>query len=166
MRNELAEEITRLVSIPDVLKRYGYDTGRNKRIPCPLHDGKNANFSYTDHVYHCWTCGASGNVIQLVMHLFGLRFGQALVKINCDFGLGLASQRPAYRERIQMQEERKIREAEKRFKMQRREEYLSVCNLYRVLYTVFLSEVDISGLSEYLDKLEQWLDEHIGEVRN
>ena len=60
MDNQIAERITEQVTVPMVLSRYGYSTSPRKRIPCPLHSGKDPNFCYTDQVFHCWTCGAKG----------------------------------------------------------------------------------------------------------
>lgn len=165
MSNRIAEQITELVSIPDVLNRYGYGLGKNKRIPCPIHNGKDSNFAYTDTVYHCWTCGASGNVINLIRELFGLNFGQALIKINCDFGLGLTSKRPSYRDRVNASKRKKQKKLEKLEKQRKRQEHLKMCNLHRVLFRQMLTGTKIDGLSEYINSLELWLDEHIGEVK-
>ena len=51
----IAEEIKARVKIGDVLFMYGYSASPNskKRIPCPLHNGKDNNFSFTDKIYHC-----------------------------------------------------------------------------------------------------------------
>ena len=87
----IAEEIKARVKISDALFMYGYSTSPNskKRIPCPLHNGKDNNFSFTDKIYHCWVCGEHGDVISLVRKLYGMSFAEACVKINLDFGLGL-----------------------------------------------------------------------------
>lgn len=50
MDNQIAERITEQVTVPMVLSRYGYSTSPRKRIPCPLHSGKDPNFCYTDQV--------------------------------------------------------------------------------------------------------------------
>ena len=39
--------------------------------------------------YHCFGCGASGDVISLVQALFNLPFRDACAKLNEDFSLGL-----------------------------------------------------------------------------
>lgn len=165
MSNRMAEQIVELVSIPDVLRRYGYGLGRNKRIPCPLHSGKDSNFAYTDTVYHCWTCGASGNVISLVKELYGLNFGQALIKLNCDFGLGLTSKKPSYRDCIKASKHKKQKRLEWLEKQRKRQEYLKMCSLHRVLFRQMVMGAKIDGLSEYISNLELWLDEHIEEVK-
>lgn len=166
MSNRIADQITEFITIPDALKRYGYGLGRNHRIPCPIHRGKDANFSYTDAVYHCWTCESRGNVIHLVRAIFGLDFGQALIKINSDFGLGLTKEKSTHRQRIA---ERKHQEKLKQLKQEKRQRqtvYFRNCALYRNLYRLLNNpKYEFDGLAEYLDELENWLDEHIEEVR-
>lgn len=76
------------VKMKDVLEKY-HSGGKRGRAPCPFHNGKDNNLSYTDEVYHCWVCGAKGNVIGFVMDLFHLDFSGAVQKINYDFGLNL-----------------------------------------------------------------------------
>lgn len=84
-----AEEVKARVTVPEVLLRYGLPTSSRGRIPCPIHQGEDPNFAYTDERFHCFVCGAGGSVIDLVMGLFGLTYPQALVRLDEDFGLGL-----------------------------------------------------------------------------
>ena len=44
---------------------------------------RNLLLLYTDQVYHCWSCGAKGDVIGLVMELFGIGFEPALIQSAC-----------------------------------------------------------------------------------
>jgi hypothetical protein len=67
------EEIKRRVTIEDILIDCGYNPRKN-RMACPLHDGNNpTSFSFTDHAYHCFSCGAAGGLLDLA---------QALLKVN------------------------------------------------------------------------------------
>lgn len=84
-----AEEVKARITVPEVLLRYGLPTSSRGRIPCPIHQGEDPNFAYTDERFHCFVCGAGGSVIDLVMGLFGLTYPQALVRLDEDFGLGL-----------------------------------------------------------------------------
>jgi len=77
-----------MVSMHDVLNRY-HRTGKRGRVDCPIHNGKDNNFCYTDKVYHCWVCGAKGNVIDFVMTLFRLPYIDACRKLNEDFNLNI-----------------------------------------------------------------------------
>ena len=110
----IAEEIKAQVKICDVLFMYGYSASPNskKRIPCPLHNGKDNNFSFTDKIYHCWVCGEHGDVISLVRKLFSLSFAEACVKINLDFGLGLpCGEKMSLRDKYRLGKKAKERKA-------------------------------------------------------
>ncbi len=57
------------VTVRDVLKSFGIEAACG-RIPCPIHGGKNQTaFSINEHTFCCFSCGASGGLIQLTMHL-------------------------------------------------------------------------------------------------
>ena len=71
----------------DVLVRYGFTPKR--RMPCPLHNGKNNNFEVKEHSFMCYSQCGGGDVITFVQKLFSLPFQDALKKIDVDFGLNL-----------------------------------------------------------------------------
>ena len=126
-----AEIITGTVTMRDVLSRY-HNLGKKNRCSCPIHNGKDNNFAYTDKVFHCWTCGAKGNVISFVMQMFNLNFRQALMKINIDFGLNLSLQasRQSAETQQRADEIRKVRQAEYEKKMQKEREYDKLISEY------------------------------------
>lgn len=164
MDHMMAEKISDRVTIPMVLSQYGYLTSRKKRIPCPLHSGKDANFCYTDRVFHCWSCGEKGNVIGLVMKLHGITFLQAVMKINQDFHLGLSTQKPTYRERQQMAEQKRLLRCFDRWNEEKRGYYRALCVLHRELFRRMAqgeAEPDIVALQ---GDLELWLEDNIEEV--
>jgi len=99
----ISDMIYGLVKLPDVLQKY-HHLGRGNRIDCPIHHGKDHNFCYTDEVFHCWSCGAKGNVISFVMQLFDISFNDAAVRINNDFGLGLP-----FNKKLTMREKQEFR---------------------------------------------------------
>ena len=84
-----ADVIKSSVTMPEVLTMYGLPTGRYNRIPCPLHQGIRKNFSYKNHGFVCYVCGASGDVITFTELYFGLDFRNACRKLDEDFHLGL-----------------------------------------------------------------------------
>lgn len=85
---KVTELIYGMVSMHDVVERY-HRPGKRGRTNCPIHNGKDNNFCYTDKVYHCWVCDARGNVVDFVMTLFGLSYIDACRKINEDFNLNI-----------------------------------------------------------------------------
>ena len=174
---KISEQINELITIPDILQKYGYGTSRNHRIPCPLHHGKGSNFSYNDQVFQCWTCGAKGNSIGLVMQLFGLAFGQALVRINNDFGLGLTNEKPSLKQIAAEKKQIKERKQARLERVKLREEYLEQVNVYQYLqksiykhsptdpeqdsdewHSIFVYAAQNIGI------LENWLDENINRI--
>lgn len=88
---DIAQAIRDTVTMDDVLDAYcpGIQR-RNHRMPCPIHNGKDPNFSYTRTGYKCFVCGASGDVVAFVMDITGLRSrADAMRRINADLRLGL-----------------------------------------------------------------------------
>lgn len=58
------------------------DNGREQRIPCPIHAGKNNNFSLSsDNKFHCFKCGASGSGSIDFCVALGFSFNEALEEI-------------------------------------------------------------------------------------
>lgn len=165
MSSGIAEKIADAVTMSEVLRRYGYPEGRGRRIPCPIHRGKKPNFSYTDKVFHCWTCGAKGNVIQFVMQLFSINFGQAVLKINLDFELGLTAKKPTYRERKALAENARIQRNFDCWKCELGNRYLQFTMAYSVLYRQVLMEPENKLLADYVSNLELLLDKNMEEVR-
>lgn len=88
MKFNFSDEIMERIKMADVIKFY-HKEGRQNRTSCPFHNGKDNNFCYDGVVYHCWVCGAKGNVISFVMNLFSTDYKTAIKKINEDFKLGL-----------------------------------------------------------------------------
>ena len=67
------EEVKALNSIPDVLMRYGIEVKRG-RCKSICHDGKHYTAKVSDGLYHCFKCGESMDIFDIVMHMD-----------NCDF---------------------------------------------------------------------------------
>jgi predicted P-loop ATPase len=75
----------------DVLEFYCPSTPRqHHRCPCPIHNGKDYNFSYMDKGYKCFSCGAKGDVITFVQTICEYEYrSDAMRRINSDFRLDL-----------------------------------------------------------------------------
>ena len=87
----ISTEIKKRVSCIDACAQYGIDVNQHGFARCPFHNEKTASFKvYTgDRGFHCFGCGASGTVIDLVMKLFDVSVGDACKRLNDDFRLGL-----------------------------------------------------------------------------
>lgn len=85
-----AEIIYNRVKMDDVIRMYAPNPApRHRRIPCPLHNGTDYNFSFNDSGFCCFVCGRTGGVIRFVMEMFNIDRDAALRKLNADFGIGL-----------------------------------------------------------------------------
>ena len=89
--DEIADAIHYVVTMAEVVARYVPSARpRYNRIPCPLHNGKDYNFSFTRNGYKCFVCGATGDVITFVKDTQGCATRvDAMRKINEDFNLHL-----------------------------------------------------------------------------
>ena len=88
---DIAESIRYSVSMAEVLRVYSPETPiRGKRCPCPLHNGKDYNMSFTATNFHCFVCGESGDVIEFVTKILNLPSrADAMKRMNGDLKLGL-----------------------------------------------------------------------------
>lgn len=83
-----AELIQDKIKMNDVLTMYVARVDKRiGRIACPLHTGKDNNFSFNENLFQCFSCGAKGNVVSFVAQLFGISNKEAMIKIDNDFGL-------------------------------------------------------------------------------
>jgi hypothetical protein len=90
---ELAEEVRRRADIFAVIGRHARVTrrGRNGSACCPFHNEKSPSFHIyggRDAHYHCYGCGAHGDVITFVMQWSNVEFKAALGELADDVGLG------------------------------------------------------------------------------
>ena len=156
----------------DVLERYGFKTSPRGRIPCPLHNGKDANFSYKRDYFHCFVCGAGGSVIDFVMLLFDITFPQAIVRLSTDFNLGLSNDTPTPQERSELIKARR-REAEKKAAIAAKypaiaAEYRDCFEIAKYAPPVLLPDGGIwfhplyAEAVQRMPQLEWWLDENMG----
>ena len=81
---------------------------------CPFHDDKNPSMK-VDQRFHCFGCGADGDVIDFTAKLFDLSPKEAAEKLAQDFGLIYDSQAPPRRRYVrQKNEAQKFRENRQR----------------------------------------------------
>lgn len=88
---DIAEAIRESVTMESVISTYAPELRtRNHRAPCPFHNGKDLNFSYTRTGYKCFVCGASGDVIAFVKEILGYPTRvDSMKRINQDLCLNL-----------------------------------------------------------------------------
>ena len=113
-----------------------FKINRSKRIPCPLHNGTDANCGVKEHYIHCFVCGESADTIKFVMQYFGLNFKDAIAKINTDFSLGFPiGERISLRQRREIEHRQRERQEERNREQMERErleaEYWAAFDLWQ-----------------------------------
>ncbi len=177
----IAEQIKGMLTMEDVLRMYGFETSSYGRIPCPLHNGHDKNFSYNEKFFKCFVCGAGGSVIDFVMKLFDIPFRQAILRINADFALGLTWDKPDPAVRSAVLEARRL-EARRKEKLERlREKRRELAEEHRYWWGVLIDlapteedwvawnihplYVEAVKKQPYLEYLLDELDREIEEVK-
>lgn len=100
----IADEIKSRLTMDDLFAAYGFEKDRGGFIRCPFHSEKTPSLSAYDHgtKWKCFGCGESGDVISFVEKLYNLNFGQAVLRLDTDFGLGLSTRTPGRRQKARL----------------------------------------------------------------
>ena len=69
----LFEKVKALISARTVISDYGVKISKNGMACCPFHNDKHPSMKVTDDHYHCFGCGAHGDVISFVARLKGTK---------------------------------------------------------------------------------------------
>lgn len=158
----LIEQIKTFVSIQDVFDKYvGSESDMHGRYQCPfnhLEDRRNFAIKH-NKMWHCFSCGSSGDQITLVQKLFDLPFNEALLKIAEDFNLATEKdERMSLKMRIECQRRLLQREKDKRYaifmeklKNNLFEELLEIRDLLEKI--ISKTDIDTIQVDNYDDKI-------------
>ena len=83
----LFELVKQTVSVRDAAEYYGLQVNRSQMCRCPFHDDLHPSMMLNPAYFYCFSCGATGDVIDLVARLFGLSSYEAARKLAQDFGI-------------------------------------------------------------------------------
>ena len=75
-------------------------SGRNWKACCPFHGEKTPSFYVYEDGFHCFGCGAHGDVISFVMQTSGQSFLDTVTALAGEAGLEVPKQAPAAREAV------------------------------------------------------------------
>lgn len=115
-----ASEIKRLVTMRQVLDRYGYDVNRAGFMRCPFHSGDHTaslKIYQGDRGWHCFGCHKGGSVIDFVMEHDGVSFQAACKTLDAMFSLNLYREL-SFSEYRKAQRQRERAEADREKKQQ------------------------------------------------
>ncbi len=78
------EAVKQSISTREAAEFYGIKVSRTGMACCPFHDDKNPSMK-VDQRFHCFGCGADGDVIDFTAKLFNLYPKEAAEKLAQDF---------------------------------------------------------------------------------
>jgi len=104
---QFLDEIRARVPLSDVIRRRIrlVRKGREHLGLCPFHNEKTASFTVSDDkgFFHCFGCGAHGDVIGFIMRDEGQSFPEAVEKLAAEAGLEVPKETPRDRARAKEQ---------------------------------------------------------------
>ena len=105
--NRLLEDIRARTGLADAIARKVKLTRRGREYVglCPFHHEKSPSFTVNEEkgFYHCFGCGAHGDVISFVMNTAGLSFPEAVERLAGDAGLEIPVETPEARAQAKRQ---------------------------------------------------------------
>lgn len=100
---EFLDEVRHRSGLADIVGRRTKLIKRGREFVglCPFHKEKSPSFTVNEDkgFYHCFGCGAHGDVIRFVTETEGLPFTEAVAKLASQSGLALPATTPADKER-------------------------------------------------------------------
>lgn len=112
------EEVKEQLNIRQVIEHYGFKVNRARQFTCPFHNDHKPSASIKNDYFHCFVCGAGGDLITFTAKYLGLSNIDAAKELVKEFGLNID---------ISTQEEQKAR----RIAEQKRKAEIKSCNSLR-----------------------------------
>ena len=107
MNQDFIERVREAADIIDVISQYVNlkRSGKSYRGLCPFHPDRTPSFFVDPEkgVYHCFGCGASGNVFRFIMEMEHITFQEALLNLARRYGIEIP-QRPQDRRTLRLTE--------------------------------------------------------------
>ena len=75
------------VNLREAAELYRIDVNRYGKALCPFHNDRHPSLYVTDDHYHCFACGAHGDVIDFAANFFDLPLYEAAQRLAADFGI-------------------------------------------------------------------------------
>ena len=110
MGESVFEVVKQSVTAREAAEHYGIAVGRGGMACCPFHDDRHPSMK-VDTRFHCFGCGADGDVIDFTARLYDLSPKEAAEKLALDFGLSYDNKAPPRRRYVrQKTEAQKLKE--------------------------------------------------------
>ena len=182
MGESVFEVVKQSVTAREAAEFYGIAVGRGGMACCPFHDDRHPSMK-VDTRFHCFGCGADGDVIDFTARLYGLSPKEAAEKLAQDFGLSYDSKAPHRRSYVRQKSEAQVRKEKREHGWRVLTDYYHLLRKWEADYSPktpdedphprFLEAVQKKDYTAYLldtfldsstKEQDQWIAEHTAEI--
>ena len=182
MGESVFEGVKQSVTVREAAELYGIAVGRSGMACCPFHDDRHPSMK-VDARFHCFGCGADGDVIDFTSRLYDLSPKEAAEKLAQDFGLAYDSKAPVRRNHVRQKSEAQARKENREHAWRVLADYYHLLRKWETDYSPrtpdedphprFLEAVQKKEYMGYLldtfldsstEEQDQWIAEHTTEL--
>mgnify|MGYP002569471273 CR=1 FL=1 len=182
MGESVFEVVKQSVTARGAAELYGIAVGRGGMACCPFHDDRHPSMK-VDTRFHCFGCGADGDVIDFTARLYDLSPKEAAEKLAQDFGLSYDSKALPRRSYVRQKSEAQVRKEKREHGWRVLTDYYHLLRKWEADYSPrtpdedphprFLEAVQKKEYMGYLldtfldsstEEQDQWIAEHTTEL--
>ena len=182
MGESVFEVVKQSVTAREAAELYGIAVGRGGMACCPFHDDRHPSMK-VDARFHCFGCGADGDVIDFTARLYDLSPKEAAEKLAQDFGLSYDSKAPIRQSYVRQKTEAQVRKEKREHGWRVLTDYYHLLRKWEADYSPktpdedphprFLEAIQKKDYMGYLldtfldsstEKQDQWIAEHTAEI--
>ena len=182
MGESVFEVVKQSVAVREAAEMYGIAVGRGGMACCPFHDDRHPSMK-VDTRFHCFGCGADGDVIDFTARLYDLSPKEAAEKLAQDFGLSYDSKAPPRRSYVRQKSEAQARKEKREHGWRVLTDYYHLLRKWEADYSPktpdedphprFLEAIQKKDYMGYLldtfldsstEEQDQWIAEHTAEI--
>jgi hypothetical protein len=127
----LFEAVKASVTTRQAAEIYGIAVDRSGKACCIFHNDRNPSMKVDDR-FHCFACGADGDVIDFTAQLFNIGTKEAAEQLAADFNIPYDRERPGD-DLTRIRRAKLKKSLMQRLKDYRDENYRVLCSYYRLL---------------------------------
>ena len=182
MGESVFEVVKQSVTVREAAELYGIAVGRSGMACCPFHDDRHPSMK-VDTRFHCFGCGADGDVIDFTARLYDLSPKEAAEKLAQDFGLSYDNKAPPRRSYVRQKSEAQVRKEKREHGWRVLTDYYHLLRKWEADYSPkmpdedphprFLEAIQKKDYMGYLldtfldsstEEQDQWIAEHTAEI--
>ena len=182
MGESVFEVVKQSVTVREAAELYGIAVGRSGMACCPFHDDRHPSMK-VDARFHCFGCGADGDVIDFTARLYDLSPKEAAEKLAQDFGLSYDNKAPPRRSYVRQKSEAQVRKEKREHGWRVLTDYYHLLRKWEADYSPktpdedphprFLEAIQKKDYMGYLldtfldsstEEQDQWIAEHTAEI--